>query len=120
MLADIVLADVGFLEKDMVHAGSGSPPGHKVNTDGTRGAVFFLWRDASAITPVTNAKNVEQVLIDLAEAAGVLTGETGLICQGQRLAREIPAGHRVRSSPCGSIPKRCSSRTLARTRNWLT
>ncbi len=79
MLADIVLADVGFLEKDMVHAGSGSPPGHKVNTVGTRGAVFFLWRDASAITPVTNAKNVEQVLIDLAEAAGVLTGDTGLI-----------------------------------------
>ena len=78
VLADIVLADVGFLEKDMVHAGSGSPPGHKVNTEDTRGAVFFLWRDASAITPVTKARNVEEVLIDLAEAAGVLTGEKGM------------------------------------------
>jgi anaerobic selenocysteine-containing dehydrogenase len=84
MLADIVLADVGFLEKDMVHAGSGAPPGHKVNTADTRGAVYFLWRDASAITPVTNARNVEEVLIDLAEAAGVLTGDAGMISKVNR------------------------------------
>jgi anaerobic selenocysteine-containing dehydrogenase len=79
MLADIVLADCSYLEKDQLHAGSGSPPGHKVMVDSTRGAVFFLWRDASKITPPYNARSADAVLLDLAEKTGILTGKGGVI-----------------------------------------
>lgn len=99
VLADIVLADCSFLEKDMMHAGSGSPPGHKVMTDSTRGAVFFLWRDASAITPVYNARNVEDVLIDLAEATGILTGDTGLVSKANGSFKDFPLDPNSKFTP---------------------
>jgi anaerobic selenocysteine-containing dehydrogenase len=79
MLADIVLPDKPFLEKDGRYGGSSAPPGHKVAVEATRGGVYFLWRDASAITPVYNAQAMDEMLIDLAEATGILYGKTGMI-----------------------------------------
>ena len=79
VLADIVLPDQAFLEKDGRYGGSSAPPGHKVAVEATRGGVYFLFRDASAITPVYNAKAMDEMLIDLADATGILTGKTGFI-----------------------------------------
>jgi anaerobic selenocysteine-containing dehydrogenase len=79
VLADYVLPDMAFLEKDQYVPGSSAPPGHKVSTDETRGSVYFLFRDASAITPAYNARSMDAVLLDIAEKVGVLTGEKGMI-----------------------------------------
>ena len=79
VLADIVLPDKAFLEKDGRYGGSSAPPGHKVAVEATRGGVYFLFRDASAITPVYNAQAMDEMLIDLAEATGILYGKTGMI-----------------------------------------
>jgi anaerobic selenocysteine-containing dehydrogenase len=90
MLADIVLPDAAFLEKDGRYGGSSAPPGHKVNVDATRGAYYFLFRDTSAIKPVYNARNTDQALIDLAEATGILTGKTGLISKVNASLAKFP------------------------------
>jgi anaerobic selenocysteine-containing dehydrogenase len=90
VLADIVLPDVAFLEKDGRYGGSSAPPGHKVNVDATRGAYFFLFRDASAIKPVYNGRNVDQTLLDLAEVAGTLTGKTGLVSKVNASLAKFP------------------------------
>ena len=114
ILADIVLPDAAFLEKDGRYGGSSAPPGHKVNVDITRGAVYFLYRDASAIKPVYNARNADQTLIDLAEVTGILTGKTGLSASSMVDLGSLRS-IRKRNSPCGSIQKPSSSRTLAQT-----
>ncbi len=79
VLADYILPDQAFLEKDQYVPGSSAPPGHKISVERTRGSVFFLFRDASAIKPVYNARSMDAVLLDLAEKVGVLTGEKGMI-----------------------------------------
>ncbi len=79
VLADYVLPDMAFLEKDQYVPGSSAPPGHKVGIDETRGSVYFLFRDASAIKPAYNARSMDAVLLDLAEKVGTLTGEKGMI-----------------------------------------
>jgi anaerobic selenocysteine-containing dehydrogenase len=79
VLADVILPDQAFLEKDQLHAGSGAPPGHKVMVDSTRGAMYFLWRDASKIAHPYNARAVDDLLIELAERIGVLAGKGGLV-----------------------------------------
>lgn len=71
VLADYVLPDKAFLEKDQYVPGSSAPPGHKVGMDVTRGSVYFLFRDASAIQPAYNARAMDAVLLDLAELIGV-------------------------------------------------
>lgn len=79
VLSDIILADDAFLEKDQLQAGSSAPPGHKVMVDVTRGARFFLFRDASKITKPYNTRSLDQVLLDLAERIGFLTGKGGMV-----------------------------------------
>jgi anaerobic selenocysteine-containing dehydrogenase len=79
MLADYVLPDQAFLEKDQYVPGSSAPPGHKISTDETRGSVYFLFRDASAIKPAYNARSMDAVLLDIAEQVGVLTGDEGMV-----------------------------------------
>lgn len=76
VLADIVLADNSFLEKDQYQAGQNP---HKVFAEETRTWTPFYFRDASKITPPYNARTVDAVLLDLAEAAGVLTGKDGMV-----------------------------------------
>ena len=79
VLADVVLPDSSFLEKDGRFGGSSAPPGHKVMVDATRGALYFMFRDASAITPVYNTRNMDQALLDLADVMGIMAGKTGLV-----------------------------------------
>ncbi|OGO14964.1 MAG: hypothetical protein A2Z14_05505 [Chloroflexi bacterium RBG_16_48_8] len=79
VMADVVFPDQAFLEKDQTQGGSSAPPGHKVMVDATRGQVAFFWRDASKIRPAYNAHSADQILMDLAEAGGFLTGEGGFI-----------------------------------------
>lgn len=79
VLADYVLPDQAFLEKDQYVPGSSAPPGHKVGLELTRGSVYFLFRDASAIQPAYNARSMDAVLLDLAEQVGVLTGKQGMV-----------------------------------------
>jgi anaerobic selenocysteine-containing dehydrogenase len=90
ILADIVLPDAAFLEKYGRYTGSSAPPGHKVNVDATRGAVYFMFRDTSAITPVNNSRNADETLLDLAEATGILTGKTGLISKVNSSLAKFP------------------------------
>lgn len=79
VLADYVLPDKAFLEKDQYVPGSSAPPGHKVGLDLTRGSLYFLFRDASAIQPAYNARSMDAVLLDLAEQVGILTGKQGMV-----------------------------------------
>ncbi|MCL1791629.1 MAG: molybdopterin-dependent oxidoreductase [Peptococcaceae bacterium] len=90
MLADIVLPDCSFLEKDQFHGGSSAPPGHKVMTDSSRGLNVFLFRDASKITRPYNTRSVDEVLVDLAEKIGILYGETGLVAKANSSNRDFP------------------------------
>jgi anaerobic selenocysteine-containing dehydrogenase len=79
MMADVILPDHSFLEKDHYQRGSSAPPGHKVMIDATRGLNAFFWRDASKIRPAYDTRSADQSLIDLAEKAGFLLGEGGLV-----------------------------------------
>jgi anaerobic selenocysteine-containing dehydrogenase len=81
MMADIVLPDQAFLEKDQYQPGSSAPPGHKVMIDATRGQRAFYWRDASKIRPAYNAHSADQTLLDLADRIGIMTGEKGVVAQ---------------------------------------
>lgn len=90
VLADYVLPDMAFLEKDQYVPGSSAPPGHKVSMDLTRGSVYFLWRDASAITPVYNARSMDGVFLDLAEKIGILTGDKGMVSSINGSVKDFP------------------------------
>jgi anaerobic selenocysteine-containing dehydrogenase len=78
VMADVVLPDTSFLEKDQYHPMSGSVP-HKVMEDDTRGYRPFLWRDASKIRRPYNAHTVDEMWLELGERVGVLLGKDGMI-----------------------------------------
>jgi anaerobic selenocysteine-containing dehydrogenase len=58
--------------------------------DATRGARYFLFRDASKIANPYNARSVDNVLIDLADRIGVLTGKGGLVDVFNGGVRDFP------------------------------
>lgn len=79
MMADIVLPEDSFMERDLMEPGPLSiMQPHKITEDVTRNIRMFPWRDVSAIKKVYNTKNIADMLNDLAEGLGILTGEGGL------------------------------------------
>jgi anaerobic selenocysteine-containing dehydrogenase len=78
VMADVVLPDTSYLEKDQYHPMSGVVP-HKVMEDKTRGYRPFLWRDASKIRRPYNAHTVDEMWLELGERVGILTGPDGMI-----------------------------------------
>ena len=78
MMADIVLPDQSFMEKDHWQPLQGTQQ-HRVTIDETRAYRGFHFRDASKITKVFNARSGDEVMIDICERVGILFGKGGLV-----------------------------------------
>lgn len=78
MMADIVFAEDSFMERDLMEPGPLSiMQPHKISEDATRNVRVFPWRDVTAIKKVFNTTDIMNVLNDITERLGLLTGEGG-------------------------------------------